>query len=295
MAAVVVIDKPAGMTSHDVVQFVRRRLNLAKAGHTGTLDPMATGVLPVCLGEATKIAGLLSGEDKRYRAHATLGLETDTGDATGRELARGSLSGIDFARIEQVARDFVGTIEQRPPAYSAIRVDGKRAYERARAGEVVELPVRQVTISALSVEMLAGDHLLLDVTCSKGTYVRSLIADIGRALGCLATMSGLCRLRSGALSLEQAVQLDQLDDDSPMLSMDSALAHLPAADVEREAARRIQLGQPLAFVLSAGAANPETLWRVRCDDRLIALASYNEGCLRPKRVFLASAAAPSAD
>src|SRR5581483_1904093 len=169
-----VVDKPAGLTSHDVVARVRRAVGGGKVGHAGTLDPFATGVLVVCLGAATRLAEWATAADKRYEAEVTLGVETDTYDLTGTVVETRSVAGLDRAAIEQALTHFVGDVEQRPPPFSAIQVGGRRVYELARRGEAVELAPRRVTIHRLDIVGWEPPRLTLDVTCSKGTYVRSL-------------------------------------------------------------------------------------------------------------------------
>lgn len=287
MHGLLVIDKPEGITSFGVVKEVRHALGVKKAGHTGTLDPMATGVLPVCLGEATKIAGMLLAEDKAYEAEILLGQETDTLDITGEVTAQEEPAGITEQALEAALATFLGEQEQVPPAYSAVRVGGKRAHELARQGRAPELKPRQITFHELKLISFEPPRARLQVACSKGTYIRTLISDLGRLLGCGACMSGLRRTASGAFSLEQAIPLAQVKDrleagDLPLFSLDVALNHLPALDVDEQGAQHLRHGQPLP----PGDPPPEeTLIRVRLDGEVIALGEARMGQVWPKRVF----------
>lgn len=223
-----VIDKPVGPTSMQVVARVKRCLGLRKAGHTGTLDPIASGVLPVCLGAATRLAGMFLATDKVYRTELQLGVRTDTCDAEGQILDQSPLPpDLTVASLDALLEQWRGTIEQVPPAFSALKVKGRRAYELARQGKAVELAPRQVTIARLELEAWDPPFLTLLCEVSKGTYIRALIRDIGDALGCGAHMTALRRLRVGRFSLDQAVSLEALQED-PSLAAD---AILPLADL----------------------------------------------------------------
>lgn len=204
---VIVIDKPAGKTSHDVVSAVRRTLGIKKAGHTGTLDPLATGVLPVCLNEATKLAGFLTGEDKEYRATMLLGVRTDTMDTEGKVIGR-SEHLVAEEEIKSVIDRMTGTIKQIPPAYSAVKYQGKPLYKWARRGIQPDVRPRDVTIHSMAVENISFPEVTFRVACSKGTYIRVLCSDIGDVLGTGACLSGLRRLRSGLFTEEMAVDLN---------------------------------------------------------------------------------------
>ncbi len=208
MNGVVIVDKPAGITSHDVVDRVRKLLGEKKAGHTGTLDPMATGVLPVCIGEATKLASFLTGDDKVYEVTMRLGVRTDTQDMTGQVLAEQEPR-VTEADVREALEAFSGkTITQVPPQYSAVKVRGKALYKWARKGIRVEPPARQVEIRAIRVLGVEMPRVRFDVTCSKGTYVRTLCADVGERLGCGAALETLRRTASGAFRLQDAVPLE---------------------------------------------------------------------------------------
>lgn len=216
------INKPAGMTSHDVIGDLRRLLGMKKIGHTGTLDPMATGVLPICLGKATRVAEYMDMDFKTYRCTMSLGVVTDTQDIWGEVLELRDTPGITEAAVRAAFMPFRGEISQLPPMYSAVRIDGRRLYDYARAGEtdVVadRVQPRRVYIRSLDIELIdfAADSNVKKVTfvveCSKGTYIRTICQDVGQALGCGAAMESLCRIAGGAFRIEDAVSLDALID-----------------------------------------------------------------------------------
>lgn len=293
-SGVLVVDKPAGISSFAVVRRARCAFGGAKVGHTGTLDPLATGVLPLCIGEATKIAGLLLAGDKVYRAEAQLGLVSDTGDCTGRVTPGpdpGRVATLDAAGIEGALSRFRGTISQVPPAYSALRQGGRRAYQLARAGETVVLDPRTVTLHELRLERWSRPHLELWLRCSKGTYVRSLVADLGAVLGCGALLTGLRREASGAFSLDRAVPLAAIDettrDDLPLVDLDAALPHLPALALTPDELQRLRWGQVVTS--TAPAADPV---RLHFAGTLVALGAVAEGTLRVRRLLTAAWSVP---
>jgi len=218
MKGVVIVDKPAGITSHDAVDRVRKLLGERKAGHTGTLDPMATGVLPVCVGEATKIASFLAGDDKVYEATMRLGVRTDTLDMTGRVLAEQEPR-VAEADVREVLASFAGTISQVPPQYSAVKVGGKALYKWARKGVRMEPPARDVEIREILLQGIEMPFVRFTVTCSKGTYVRTLCADMGDRLGCGAALERLRRTRSGSFRLQDAVRIEGDSDDGIRLRL----------------------------------------------------------------------------
>jgi tRNA pseudouridine55 synthase len=217
------LNKPAGMTSHDCVNMLRRLTGVKRIGHTGTLDPMATGVLPLCIGTSARVAEYLDMDYKKYRCTLVFGLETDTQDVWGTVLSdqrqelhekqQGS-NPITLEAIEEALKAFHGTITQIPPKYSALKVNGRKLYDYARAGEEVEIKSREVYIKEISVNHFDSDELTVsfDVTCSKGTYVRTICVDIGHQLGVSATMSSLVRLASGRFTIENSVTLEELQD-----------------------------------------------------------------------------------
>ncbi len=205
-----VVDKPAGPTSHDMVNRARRVFRLRRIGHTGTLDPFATGVLPLCLGRATRLARFLGGGEKVYRASVRVGFATSTDDLTGEPLAEPKELHLDAGEVRQALNEFVGTHEQMPPAYSARKVGGRRSYDLARKGEEVPRTARPVTIHAIELLGIGGAEIEIEVRCARGTYIRSLARDLGEALGVGAHLSALRRTRSGSFVLEQAVSGDDL-------------------------------------------------------------------------------------
>jgi tRNA pseudouridine55 synthase len=207
---ILVVDKPQGVTSHDVVDIVRRRLNTRKVGHAGTLDPMATGVLVILIGKYTKSSDAMMSGEKEYDAGLTLGGRSDTGDAWGRIALSAKEMSLGPEDIEKVFAAFTGEIEQFPPMYSAVKINGKKLYELARKGVAVETKPRKVTIRALDITGIALPNVSFTVTCSKGTYIRQLCVDIGEALGCGAYMSRLNRTRSGPFTADKAVTLDEV-------------------------------------------------------------------------------------
>ena len=208
---IIIIDKPEGISSFSAVARIRRLFGERKVGHTGTLDPLATGVLPILVGRAVKASDYLLTSDKHYIATLKLGIETDTEDITGTVISRSDdIPG--EAQVREAVAKFIGSYEQTPPMYSAIKVGGKKLYELAREGKTIEREGRLVTIENIAVEKIADDEYTLDVTCSKGTYIRTLCADIGRALGCFGTMKTLRRAEAAGFTLADAITLDKLDE-----------------------------------------------------------------------------------
>ncbi len=255
---ILVINKEPGYTSHDVVNCVRKIVGMKRVGHTGTLDPDATGVLPVCLGTATRVSDMLMQTDKEYVAGFLLGVETDTQDSSGTVLCRRDVS-VSEAQLRQVVSQFVGEISQIPPMYSAVKIGGKKLYELARKGVEVERVPRQVTVHALNVQAFEKNQGTLLIRCSKGTYVRTLIHDIGQALGCGACMTRLVRTKSSIFSLEDAVSLKQLETLvkagallDALIETDRVFLDLPAWTADEAAARRFLNGARTTVPLAAG-------------------------------------------
>ncbi len=250
---VLLLDKPAGMTSNAALQKVRWLLNAAKAGHTGTLDPMATGLLPLCFGEATKFAGELLAADKRYAATIRLGVRTDTADAEGRILETRPVA-VTRDQVEAVLARFRGDILQVPPMHSALKRDGRPLYEYARKGIELERAPRAVTIHSLDLRSFEGDRIEFDVDCSKGTYVRTLAEDIGEALGCSGHLTALRRTRIGSLHLEEAFTLEAFEAMTPearealLQPADALLTTLPRLDLDADATQRFGHGQTVPVV-----------------------------------------------
>ena len=231
--------KPPGMTSHDAVGFIRRLFQEKRVGHAGTLDPGAAGVLPIAVGRATRLIEYLDAVGKSYRAEMTFGFATDSGDDTGKVVERlDEFTMTDEAQIREVLASFTGEITQVPPAHSAIKINGRRACDLLRAGQQVEIPSRQVQIYELKLLQLQGNTALIDVKCSKGTYIRSLCADIGSALGIPATMSFLVRTSAGGFSLQHSYSVEELKDlgekgelESILLPADKVISHIPAYEL----------------------------------------------------------------
>jgi len=205
ISGILVVDKPPGWTSHDVVQKIRNVLGGIKVGHTGTLDPDATGVLVLLIGNATKMAYLYENDDKRYRAEITFGQATDTYDASGKIIATGDPTIVDRQRLEAVIQGFVGESEQLPPMYSAVKVQGKRLYQLARKGKTIERKPRKIVIRSIVSDLSRYPRIVLDIVCSKGTYIRSIAHQLGEIVGCPSHLSSLRRTESGTFSLEDAL------------------------------------------------------------------------------------------
>ena len=243
------VDKAAGVTSNAALQAARRLYRAAKGGHTGTLDPLATGLLPVLFGEATKFGGELLDADKTYAAEIALGATTTTGDAEGEVVERRHVA-LGRVEIQRVLAGFRGELRQVPPMYSALKRHGRPLYEYARAGRSVERTARRIRIHELRLDAVAAEHLAITVRCSKGTYVRVLAEDIGRALGCGAHLAQLRRLEIGPFSLAGAVTIEVLEGlggearEARLLPVDAVLGHLPAATLGQVAASRFIQGQP---------------------------------------------------
>lgn len=236
LTGVILVDKPRGITSFKTVERVRRALNADRAGHTGTLDPMATGLLPVCLGQSTRLARFVSDADKGYRATVRLGAATDTLDADGEVVHTDPadvVAAIDAAGFEAALPAFRGPIEQRPPVYSAIKVDGERLYAKARRGEVVEAPLRSIVVHRLELVESTPPDFTFEVVSSKGTYVRSLAADVAESLGVGGHLVDLRRTRVASLTIDRALPLEQIEADpeaalTARLRPAEAVAHIPA-------------------------------------------------------------------
>ncbi|SDK56320.1 tRNA pseudouridine(55) synthase TruB [Billgrantia gudaonensis] len=247
---VMLLDKPRGVSSNHALQRARHLLQAQKAGHTGTLDPMATGLLPVCFGEATKFTAFLLDADKVYRTRVELGTVTDSGDAEGEVVARGEVPRFHEADIEGVLAHFLGEIEQVPPMYSALKHQGRKLYELAREGKSVARAARRVTVYDARLLAFEGEAFELEVRVSKGTYIRTLAEDIGQALGCGAHISALRRLATGPFTGDDMVTLealealpDQAAREGMLLPADVLVEHLPRLTVGDEAASRLTHGQ----------------------------------------------------
>jgi tRNA pseudouridine55 synthase len=271
-----VVDKPAGPTSHDVVDRVRRALGVAKAGHTGTLDPFATGVLPVCLGKATRLARFLTGTDKTYRATVRLGFATTTDDLTGDPIGAPRPAAVSAEALERACRAFTGPLMQSAPAFSAKWVQGRRAYDLARVGIETPRPVSPVTVHALNVLGHEDDRVEVEVRCSAGTYIRALARDLGEALGTGGHLVTLRRTVSGPFTMTDAVAWDEIGPGAPIVAMQHLLADLPAATVAGDGLLALRHGRALdRRLVTAGFPEGRPPARMRLLDgegRLVALA-----------------------
>jgi tRNA pseudouridine55 synthase len=292
ISGILLIDKPAGVTSFEVVRRARRALQIRKIGHLGTLDPFATGLLPLCLKEATKLAPYLMPEAKTYRARVRLGVTTDTQDCTG-EVVATSEARPTPDEIYRSAAAFVGEVSQVPPMYSARHYQGERAYRLARRGEVVDLPPRTVTIYALAVEEVAIPEFTLTVRCSQGTYIRTLAHDLGDVLGCGAHLAALRRLAVGPFQVEAALPLASLAEysrealEGRIIPLSACLPGMEPVEVGADEVRRLRQGQAVAH---PGGEGRDGGWvRVLADGELVAVARVRGLTLRavlaPERVF----------
>lgn len=243
------LDKPVGITSHDAVAIARRALHEKKIGHAGTLDPLASGVLVLCVGRAARLSEYVMASTKRYRASVHLGRETTTYDGEGEITRETDPAGLSEASIRAALAPFVGEIEQRPPIFSAVKQGGRRLYELAREGRAVEAPVRRVRIDAIALLDWTAPILQLDITCSPGTYIRSLAHDLGAALGIGGSLAGLVRTASGQFTLEQATALELLRSDPDparfLIPPALGLADWPALSLSPDDAARIRRGLPV--------------------------------------------------
>jgi tRNA pseudouridine55 synthase len=245
--------KPPGMTSHDVVSFVRRTYGLKKVGHAGTLDPAAAGVLPVALGQATRLLEYMTDTYKTYRVELTFGYETDTGDEAG-QITQNSTVRPTKAAIEACLSSFVGTIEQVPPMYSAIKVDGKKLYELARQGISIDVKARQITIESIELLTTTENKILFDVTCSKGTYIRTLCLDISHSLGTYGTMTFLLRTQVGDFRINQAATAEEIQKEPEkwLLPIEYAVRSLPSMHVNSEQSDHFLHGRSFSTLLTPG-------------------------------------------
>jgi tRNA pseudouridine55 synthase len=282
-----IIDKPLGISSAKVVAQVKHKTGAAKVGHGGTLDPLATGLLPIALGEATKTTAWAMDGSKTYTFVIRWGVATETEDAEG-EVTDTSDVRPTSDQIEAALAHFIGDIEQMPPAYSALKIDGERAYKKARRGEIVELKARKVTISDLkAIKYIDNDHTEFEADCGKGTYIRSLARDIALYLGTVGHIAVLRRTKVGPFEINQAISLDSLNDighnyapNSYLLPVETVLADIPALPLTGPQAERLHHGQTVR-VLDA----PDGPCLAMADGKAIALATVDNGEVKPQRVF----------
>jgi tRNA pseudouridine55 synthase len=292
LSGVLVVDKPSGPTSHDIVDRVRRVLRERRVGHTGTLDPFATGVLPICLGKATRLARFLAQGDKLYRATVRLGFATTTDDLQGEPLGAVRPFHVDLAQVREAVKEFVGEIQQVPPAFSAKRVDGTRSYHLARQGVIVPREAVSVVVHALDVLAFEKDRVEIEVRCSPGTYVRAIARDLGADLGCGGHLVSLRRLKSGAFSLDGAVEGFSLGPEArrSILPMGELLCDLPALAVTHKGLEALRHGRDLDASHAAVALPDPLPPRTRLVDEageLLALAvPAGTGALHPDVVLV---------
>lgn len=293
----IVLDKPEGMGSTDAVAKVRRALNAQKAGHGGTLDPFATGLLPIALGEATKTVQYVMDGAKSYRMTLRFGVETDTLDPEGQTVATAEGRPTD-AEIEAALPRFLGEIEQVPPAFSAVKIQGERAYDLARAGDAPEMKPRIVRIDALRlIDRPDADHAVLEADCGKGTYIRSLGRDLARVLGSVGSLTALRRTRVGPFAENRAISLDALDamghkpgESRGLLAIEAALDGIPAMALSEVETVRLRNGQPVPLLRKVDLARIADLKDgdecvAFCGEEAVALARYGKGEIRPVRVL----------
>jgi tRNA pseudouridine55 synthase len=285
---VVLVDKPEGPTSHDIVAAARRGIGTRRVGHTGTLDPFASGLLLLCIGRATRLAEYLSGLDKSYEAVARLGIATDTLDRDG-EVVLESEAWVDCddARIAEALQLFEGEIEQIPPQYSAKKVDGEAMHRRARRGERIELPPSTVTVHRVALLSVDLPDVRFSVRCSSGTYIRSIARDLGEALGVGAHLTALRRTSVGTFDVASAIDVDALSDRSRVAEVAvaplDAVGHLRTIEIDAKIATRVTHGQKIRL---DGQAD-DGLVAVSCGGALYAIAEVDDGVLKPRKVFAA--------
>jgi tRNA pseudouridine55 synthase len=292
---VVLLDKPAGMSSQAAVTAVKRAFNADKAGHTGTLDPMATGLLPICLGEATKYSQDLLEANKSYIARVKFGTRTDTGDAEGQTIEEFALPQFsDEAALRSALNGllpkFTGPILQIPPMYSALKRDGKPLYEYARAGVELERMPREITIHQIRWTDIQWPEATLEVSCSKGTYIRVLAEDLGKALACGAHLTGLRRTEVGHLTLEQSFTIESIqqslkDSSTYILPIDALLQTLPHLTVDEQQAKRLEMGQRVPLNLPSIEALVRIYRATAAPHNFIGTADWRSGVLHPKRLI----------
>lgn len=297
LSGVLLLDKPGGMSSNFALQRAKRLFRARKAGHTGTLDPLATGLLPVCLGEATKFGAYLLDSDKGYLTEVRLGARTDTGDADGEIVERRPVGEMKEADILEVLRRFSGPQTQIPPMYSALKRDGRPLYELARAGIVVDRPPRNIVIHSIAMQHWSREALTLEVLCSKGTYIRVLAEDIGNALGCGAHVGSLRRTRVGPFSIAEAISMEVLEEQSDperdglLLPTDSLLQGFPGLDLDTSLSRRFCCGMAVDWL---GGSSTAGIYRVYGGDaELLGLGELSPaGRLEPKRLLSTAGRSP---
>lgn len=290
---IIVVNKPQNWTSHDCVAVMRRATGIKRIGHTGTLDPMATGVLPICIGTATRIMEYLDLDWKTYRATLKLGIETDTEDIWGEVISSQSVDGISKEQIEEVVNSFKGEIKQIPPKYSALKVNGKKLYEYARAGQDVKIKSRMVTVKDIVINNIHDDCVDFTVTCSKGTYIRTICSDIGKKLGCGAAMSSLVRLQSGIFKLDDAMDIESLrnmpKDEilNRLIDTDVPLVHFGKIQLDGKKAKDFVNGKKLREkeIDIVGESKHQNMYNIYYNNEFLGVAKIENGVLKAHKVF----------
>ncbi len=283
----VVLDKPVGMTSTQAVSRLKYLFGAKKVGHAGTLDPLASGILPIAFGEATKTVPFVQDGEKAYRFRVRWGVQTDSDDSEGRAIAHSALRP-ERSEVEALLPSFIGTLMQRPPSFSAIKVAGERAYDRARDGEVFELAERPVTILSLDLLETTPETAVFEARCGKGTYVRAIARDLGARLGCLGHVEALRRTRVGPFREADAVAMPLADLDGfavlPLMrSVEAGLEEVPGVAIDRYEAAKLRRGQPL--ILRGRQPPAEGMAYASCGGVAVAFGPVEEGALQPYRVF----------
>jgi tRNA pseudouridine55 synthase len=286
---ILLLDKRLSVSSNRALQEVKRLFNANKAGHTGSLDPLATGLLPLCFGEATKVSAMMLDDNKRYQVVVKLGVMTDTGDSEGKVIEEKPVSELSLEEIEDCLQCFNGEIDQVPPMYSALKHNGRKLYELAREGKIIERKARKISIFELKLLNKTPDSLTLNVFCSKGTYIRSLAEDIGHKLGCGGTVIELRRMQSGqfkiedALTIEQLQKMDQVELKSCLIDVDKPLEGMPVLELSVDQATLIRYGQQIK-IQKTGTI--QGMVRMYSEQGFLGLGEMLlDGKLLPKKIF----------
>lgn len=284
---ILLLDKRLGISSNRALQEVRRLLNANKAGHTGSLDPLATGLLPLCFGEATKVSAMMLDDNKRYQVVIKLGMMTDTGDSEGKIIEQKPIPELSLDSINDCLNDFIGDIEQVPPMYSALKHNGRKLYELAREGKIIERKARNISVFELNLLGSTAETLTLDVFCSKGTYIRSLAEDIGHQLGCGGTVIELRRTLAGQFKIEDALTIEKCEamtrDElaSHLLSVDQPLREIPEIELSASQAVLIKCGQQIEYETKI-----QGVIRMYSEQVFLGLGEMRlDGRLVPKKIF----------
>ncbi len=295
MNGILLVDKPIGPTSFDVVRTIRRTMGLRKVGHAGTLDPLASGLLVVCLGQGTRLVPYLMDSEKRYLATLALGTQTDTDDSTGREIATAPIPLVGEELLATILMDFTGVISQVPPRFSALKKDGEAMYKKARRGEDIAPAPRNVTIHSISITRVSKTEIGLDIRCGKGTYIRSLARDLAKALGTEGHLSYLRRTFTSGFDVVDAVHMDHLDKlarqgelESKIISPTNALHTYPRVEILPEDQSFVSDGRPIDagnYEVTKDIENNGIVCLIREDSHLFAIARLDEGQFKMERVF----------